>query len=62
MCWNASVSLNIYLSYLLHHSHIIMVLLIYLTSYFYKSLIIIQLIEYFKWSKTFSNKLLSQIA
>ena len=63
MCWNASVSLNTYIfglfaslfSYYNGFSNILSVIL-------YHSFIIIQLIEYFIWTKTFSNKLLSQIA
>jgi hypothetical protein len=62
MCWNASVSLNTYALGLFASS---------LSLYngdsnirgfiFYNSVVIIQLIEYFIWSKTFSNRLLSQI-
>jgi len=63
MCWNASVSLNTYLlglfasifSYYNRIGNFLSVL-------FYQSFIIIQLIEYFIWTKTFSNRLLSQIA
>ena len=63
MCWNASVSLNTYIfglfaslfSYYNGVGNILSVIL-------YQSFIIIQLIEYFIWAKTFSNKLLSQIA
>jgi hypothetical protein len=63
MCWNASVSLNTYLlglfasifSYYNGIGNFLSVL-------FYQSFIIIQLIEYFIWTKTFSNRLLSQIA
>jgi hypothetical protein len=62
MCWNASVSLNTYalglfaslFSYYNGFDNILSVI-------FYQSFIIIQLIEYFIWTKTFSNKLLSQI-
>jgi hypothetical protein len=62
MCWNASVSLNTYalglfaslLSYYNGLGNILSVI-------FYQSFIIIQLIEYFIWTKTFSNKLLSRI-
>jgi len=63
MCWNASVSLNTYALGLFASS---------LSLYngdsnirgfiFYNSILIIQLIEYFILSKTFSNRLLSQIA
>jgi hypothetical protein len=62
MCWNASVSLNTYALGLFASS---------LSLYngdsnirgfiFYNSIVIIQLIEYFIWSNTFSNRLLSQI-
>jgi hypothetical protein len=63
MCWNASVSLNTF----------VFGVFALLFSYFnsdikipnaiiYLSVIIMQLIEYFVWSKTFSNRLLSQIA
>jgi hypothetical protein len=63
MCWNASVSLNTFVfgvfallfSYFNDDIRIIAVIS-------YLSVIIMQLIEYFVWSKTFSNRLLSQIA
>ena len=63
MCWNASVSLNTYMfglfaslfSYYNGESNILSVI-------FFQSVIIMQLIEYFLWTKTFSNRLLSQIA
>jgi phage shock protein PspC (stress-responsive transcriptional regulator) len=63
MCWNASVSLNTFVfgvfaslfSYFNGDTKILGVI-------FYLSIIIMQLIEYFIWSKTFSNRLLSQIA
>ena len=63
MCWNASVSLNTYIfglfaSSLAYYNGVTNIL----GFIFYQSFIIIQLIEYFIWSKTFSNKLLSQIA
>jgi hypothetical protein len=62
MCWNASVSLNTYIfglfaslfSYYNGFGNILSVI-------FYQSIIIMQLIEYFVWTKAFSNKLLSQI-
>jgi hypothetical protein len=62
MCWNASVSLNTYIfglfaslfSYYNGFGNILSVI-------FYQSFIIMQLIEYFVWTKAFSNKLLSQI-
>ena len=63
MCWNASVSLNTYIfglfaslfSYYNGFGNILSVI-------FYQSFIIMQLLEYFIWTKTFSNKILSQIA
>ena len=63
MCWNASVSLNTYIfglfaslfSYYNGYGNILSVI-------FYQSFIIMQLLEYFIWTKTFSNKILSQIA
>jgi hypothetical protein len=63
MCWNASVSLNTYVfglfasSFAYYNGATNLLGLI-----FYQSFIIIQLIEYFIWSKTFPNRLLSQIA
>ena len=63
MCWNASVSLNTYIfglfaSLFSYYNGVVNILSVIL----YQSFIIIQLIEYFIWTKTFSNKLLSQIA
>ena len=63
MCWNASVSLNTYIfglfaSLFAYYNGVTNIL----GFIFYQSFIIIQLIEYFIWSKTFSNRLLSQIA
>jgi hypothetical protein len=63
MCWNASVSLNTFVfgafaslfSYFNGEIKILSVVC-------YFSVIIMQLIEYFVWSKTYSNSLLSQIA
>lgn len=60
MCWNAKVSLNTYIfstftSLLCYYNN-----LTNLKSFlFYQSFIIMQLIEYFIWSKTFDNTLLS---
>jgi hypothetical protein len=62
MCWNAAVSVNTYIfglfaslfSYYNGFGNILSVI-------FYQSFIIMQLIEYFIWTKAFSNKLLSQI-
>jgi hypothetical protein len=63
MCWNASVSLNTYIFGLFASSFAyyngIMNLLGFV---YYQSFLIMQLLEYFVWSKTFSNRLLSQIA
>jgi hypothetical protein len=63
MCWNASVSLNtfvfgVFASLFSYFNDDMKIL--YVISYL--SVIIMQLIEYFVWSETFSNKLLSQIA
>jgi hypothetical protein len=63
MCWNASVSLNtfvfgVFASLFSYFNDDIKIL--YVIAYL--SVIIMQLIEYFVWSETFSNKLLSQIA
>jgi hypothetical protein len=63
MCWNASVSLNTYIFGLFASSFAYYNGVTNILGFiFYQSFIIIQLIEYFIWSKTFSNKLLSQIA
>ena len=63
MCWSASISLNTYALGLFASS------LSYFNGItdiggfiFYQSIILVQLIEYFIWSKTFSNRLLSQMA
>ena len=63
MCWSASVSLNTYAfglfaSVFAYYNGVTN----FLGLIFYQSFIIMQLIEYFIWSKTFSNRLLSQIA
>jgi hypothetical protein len=63
MCWNASVSLNTYIfglfaSSFAYYNGITNLLGLI----FYQSFIIMQLIEYFIWSKTFPNRILSQIA
>jgi hypothetical protein len=63
MCWNAAVSLNTYVfglfaSSFAYYNGITNLLGLI----FYQSFIIMQLIEYFIWSKTFPNRLLSQIA
>jgi hypothetical protein len=63
MCWNASVSLNTYIFGLFASSFAYFNGVTNLLGFlFYQLFIIIQLIEYLIWSKTFSNKLLSQIA
>ena len=63
MCWNASVSLNTYIFGLFASSFAYYNgttdLLCFLL---FQSFTIMQLIEYFIWSKIFSNRLLSQIA
>jgi hypothetical protein len=63
MCWNASISLNTFVFgvFALLFSYFNDDIKI-LAAVFYFSIIIMQLIEYFVWSKTFSNRLLSQIA
>uniref|UniRef100_A0A6C0I9R6 Uncharacterized protein n=1 Tax=viral metagenome TaxID=1070528 RepID=A0A6C0I9R6_9ZZZZ len=63
MCWNAAVSLNTYVfglfaSSFAYYNGITNLLGLI----FYQSFIIMQLIEYFIWSKTFPNRLLSHIA
>jgi hypothetical protein len=63
MCWSASVSLNTYVfglfaSVFAYYNGVTNLLGLI----FYQSFIILQLIEYFIWSKTFSNRILSQIA
>jgi hypothetical protein len=63
MCWNASVSLNTYIFGLFASSFAYYNGVIDLLGFIlYQSILLIQLIEYFIWSKTFSNRLLSQIA
>ena len=63
MCWNASVSLNTYIFGLFASSFAYYNGVIDLLGFiFYQSILLIQLIEYFIWSKIFSNRLLSQIA
>jgi hypothetical protein len=63
MCWNASVSLNTYIFGLFASSFAYYNGVTNILGFiFYQSFIIMQLIEYFIWSKTFSNRLLSQIA
>jgi len=63
MCWNASVSLNTYIFGLFASSFAYYNGTTNLLGFIlYQSFIIMQLIEFFIWSKTFSNRLLSQIA
>lgn len=63
MCWNASVSLNTYIFGLFASSFAYYNGATDLLGFLlFQSFIIMQLIEYFIWSKTFSNSLLSQIA
>lgn len=63
MCWNASVSLNTYIFSLFASLFALYnkVINIYVFMFF-QSFIIMQLIEYMIWSKSFSNRLLSQLA
>ena len=63
MCWNASVSLNSYILGLFASlfSYFNGVSNIYLFIFF-QTFISMQLIEYFTWSNTFSNRVLSQVA
>ena len=63
MCWNASVSLNTYIFGLFASSFAYYNGTTDLLGFLlFQSFIIMQLIEYFIWSKTFPNSLLSQIA
>jgi hypothetical protein len=63
MCWNASVSLNTYIFGLFASSFAYYNGTTDLLGFLlFQSFIIMQSIEYFIWSKTFSNRLLSQIA
>ena len=67
MCWNASVSLNTYIfgvfaSLFSYFNGNINGITSIQSLIFYQSIIVMQLIEYFIWSKTFPNKLLSQLA
>lgn len=67
MCWNASVSLNTYIfglfaSLFSYFNGNVNGITSIQSLIFYQSIIIIQLIEYFIWSKTFSNELLSRLA
>ena len=63
MCWNANVSLNTYIVGLFacifayFNKKVGLMSLLFIQTW-----LSIQLIEYFIWSKTFSNRLLSQIA
>jgi hypothetical protein len=63
MCWNANVSINTYIFGLFACLFALLNKKINITRFlFAQSWMSIQLIEYFIWSKTFSNRLLSQIA
>ena len=63
MCWNASVSLNTYIFGLFASSFAYYNGTTDLLGFLlFQSFIIMQFIEYFIWSKSFSNSLLSQIA
>ena len=63
MCWNASVSINTYIFSTFACIFAYMNGIISIpTLLFYQSFMCMQLIEYFIWSKTFSNRTLSQIA
>jgi len=63
MCWNSSVSINTYIfglfACLFSYSNGVINIYDFLL---YQSFMIMQLIEYLVWTKTFSNRLLSQIA
>ena len=63
MCWNANVSINTYIFGLFACLFAFFNNKLSVTSFlFAQSWMSMQLIEYFIWSKTFSNRLLSQIA
>ena len=63
MCWNAAVSLNTYIFGLFASSFALYNGATNLLGFIlFQSFVIMQLIEYFIWTKTFSNRLLSQIA
>ena len=63
MCWNANVSINTYIFGLFASFFGLLNNKISLMGFlFIQNWLSIQLIEYFIWSKTFSNRLLSQIA
>lgn len=63
MCWNANVSINTYIFGLFACLFAFFNNKLSVTSFlFTQSWMSMQLIEYFIWSKTFSNRLLSQIA
>jgi hypothetical protein len=63
MCWSASVSLNTYIFSVFACIFAYMNGVLSLANMMFIQLYcIMQLIEYFIWSKTFSNRLLSQIA
>lgn len=63
MCWNANVSINTYIFGLFACLFALFNNKLNILSFlFIQSWLSIQLIEYFIWSKSFSNRILSQIA
>ncbi len=63
MCWSAKISLNTYIFSFFACMFAYMNGVLRISNLlFIQSFAIMQLIEYFIWSKTFSNRLLSQIA
>jgi hypothetical protein len=63
MCWNATVSINTYFFSLFASIFAYMNNVINIPTFLlFQSFFTMQLIEYFVWSKTFSNRLLSQLA
>ena len=63
MCWSASISLKTYIFSLFACLFAYFNDKITLSMFaFYQSYMLMQLVEYFIWSKQFSNRLLSQIA
>ena len=63
MCWNANVSINTYIFGLFACLFALLNKKINISRFlFAQSWMSMQLIEYFIWSKSFSNRLLSQIA
>lgn len=62
MCWNASISINTYIfsTFATIFAYANQIIDIY-SLVFLQSLFIMQLLEYFVWSKTFPNQLLSKV-